>query len=664
MHRIPCLPGTRGHSGRARHWRPLLEALEDRLAPAVFNPLPNLLDSTTGNTLRAAVIAANGNGQDNTINLGVGVYGLSITNTNGHENAAAQGDLNLTAAGHTLVIQGAGPDATVINANSIDRVFQVLSGVTVVFRDLSIVNGIARDNGTAGAAPYSTDSLGGGILNQGGNVTLDHVLLWDNIAGGGGGATGATGTAGFNAAGGAIWTDGGSLTMSACTVETNLASGGPGGNGTAGAPSNGGPGGTGEGGGLFVNGGTVHIGDSTFRGNTASGGRGGFGGSSSFGGNGGGGGMAAGGGIFNSFATILVSGSTLVDNAARGGNGGDGGAGSNGGGNGGGGNGAQGGGLLSLSFIIGNPPIPSLRLVNCTVAANEASGGNGGAGGSGGMSGGNGGFGSVGLGGGMDASVDLHNSTVAFNRAVGGAAGAAGSPGGLPGLNGTADGGGVYAHQPPVNVISSIIANNITLVAGTGAASDFSGTFTTASHDLLADGTGAMGISNGVNGNLVGADARLRPLDNYGGPTQTFALYGDSPAVNAGSNPDGLTTDQRGFGPRDAGGAVDIGAFQLGATPPVPPSPPPPPPPPPTGPVFHPLTVRLVKVHGRTRLDAADALTGASRGSVFPFGKSRVKVQVLTADVNGDGFADVIALAVVHGVLQMRIFSGLTLAPL
>jgi hypothetical protein len=80
--------------------------------------------------------------------------------------------------------------------------------------------------------------------------------------------------------------------------------------------------------------------------------------------------------------------------------------------------------------------------------------------------------------------------------------------------------------------------------------------------------------------------------------------------------------------------------------------------------VFHPITVRLVKVHGRTRLDVFDGLTGASRGSVFPFGKSRVKVQFLTADVNGDGFADVIALAVVNGALRVRRFSGLNVAPL
>jgi hypothetical protein len=39
-------------------------------------------------------------------------------------------------------------------------------------------------------------------------------------------------------------------------------------------------------------------------------------------------------------------------------------------------------------------------------------------------------------------------------------------------------------------------------------------------------------------------------------------------------------------------------------------------------------------------------------------------VQVLTADVNGDGLADVIALAVINGHLQMRVFSGVNLMPL
>jgi hypothetical protein len=61
--------------------------------------------------------------------------------------------------------------------------------------------------------------------------------------------------------------------------------------------------------------------------------------------------------------------------------------------------------------------------------------------------------------------------------------------------------------------------------------------------------------------------AGLLPLADNGGPTQTHALQANSPAINAGSNPDGLTTDQRGFGPRAVGGVADIGAFEVGATP-------------------------------------------------------------------------------------------------
>src|SRR5262249_3301577 len=80
--------------------------------------------------------------------------------------------------------------------------------------------------------------------------------------------------------------------------------------------------------------------------------------------------------------------------------------------------------------------------------------------------------------------------------------------------------------------------------------------------------TTAGGLSNGVNGNLVGVNPLLAPLGNYGGPTQTIALLPGSPAIDAGdsalavdaqSNP--LTTDQRGL-PRVVGAAVDIGAFE------------------------------------------------------------------------------------------------------
>ena len=57
------------------------------------------------------------------------------------------------------------------------------------------------------------------------------------------------------------------------------------------------------------------------------------------------------------------------------------------------------------------------------------------------------------------------------------------------------------------------------------------------------------------------------PLQDNGGPTETHAIDFDSIAVDAGSNPAGLATDQRGYWPRDVGGVTDIGAYEYGAQP-------------------------------------------------------------------------------------------------
>ena len=58
------------------------------------------------------------------------------------------------------------------------------------------------------------------------------------------------------------------------------------------------------------------------------------------------------------------------------------------------------------------------------------------------------------------------------------------------------------------------------------------------------------GVTNGQNGNFVGAGALLAPLGNYGGPTPTMPPLPGSPAICAGLIADispGVTTDQRGF---------------------------------------------------------------------------------------------------------------------
>jgi len=65
-------------------------------------------------------------------------------------------------------------------------------------------------------------------------------------------------------------------------------------------------------------------------------------------------------------------------------------------------------------------------------------------------------------------------------------------------------------------------------------------------------------------GNLLGIDPMLAALANNGGPTQTQALLTGSPAIDAGSNPLSLATDQRSTGfPRVIGAAADMGAYEF-----------------------------------------------------------------------------------------------------
>jgi hypothetical protein len=66
---------------------------------------------------------------------------------------------------------------------------------------------------------------------------------------------------------------------------------------------------------------------------------------------------------------------------------------------------------------------------------------------------------------------------------------------------------------------------------------------------------------------ILGADPRLMPLDDNGGPTRTHALYPDSPAIDAAGDCE-LATDQRGVvRPQDGDGdgiaLCDIGALEL-----------------------------------------------------------------------------------------------------
>ena len=83
----------------------------------------------------------------------------------------------------------------------------------------------------------------------------------------------------------------------------------------------------------------------------------------------------------------------------------------------------------------------------------------------------------------------------------------------------------------------------------------------------------APAVLNGANsGNLIAVESQLPgTLSNNGGPTNSARPPSTSPAIGAGSNTLLYLFDQRGPGfPRDAGGAVDIGAIQSFLAPPPP----------------------------------------------------------------------------------------------
>jgi len=102
---------------------------------------------------------------------------------------------------HSLVIQGQGPQQTVIDAGSNDRVFTV-NGAATVIDGVSLVNGDASN----AASP-----LGGAILLESGELFISRTRLTDNTAAFGGAIAAALGA--------------GTISVFASDVSDNLATG-------------------------------------------------------------------------------------------------------------------------------------------------------------------------------------------------------------------------------------------------------------------------------------------------------------------------------------------------------------------------------------------------------------------------------------------------------
>jgi hypothetical protein len=649
-----------GSSRRKQPYRRrlLLEPLEDRCVPTTITPT-TFADGLGNDSLRDAVLQFNADpgAGDDTVQLLAGTYALTIVNTGGHhETAGLEGDLNITSTSHRLIVQGAGP-STIIDATQLqDRVFQIVNpGIQVVFQDLVIRGGLAQDDGSDGAMAGTTDALGGGILNNGGNITLDQVVITNNVARGGDVAV--LTAPGHNASGGGIYSTGGALTIAGATIANNQALGGHGGD------DNGfwiyaGDGGSAAGAGLYATGGSLDISDSVIATNQAIGGRGGDGShsNSSGTGNGGGGGLGQGGGLYVNGSSLTVATSTIASNQGTGGSGG-----LYGNGNYGQGGGLYNSGMLTVnnSTLSGNSASGldlyggggggiynssgTLTVTDTTLAGNSATTSAGGGihdGASGRLTVSNSTlFGnSATAAGGIynDATLTVSNSTLFGNSAYYGggifnyyygtyygtltvsnsslSGNSAVFYGGgiyndatlsvsnstLSGNSAGFDAGGIYTYSTGTVTLTNVtltasrantsgssyhggglfvafgspVLHN-TLIAGnfrgaTGTTDDdvAGGLDPSGDYNLIGDGTGMTGLSNGVNGNLVGSaavpiDPLLGPLQDNGGPTMTHALLIGSPAIDAGNNAYATDWDQRGEGfPRIVNGIIDIGAFE------------------------------------------------------------------------------------------------------
>ncbi len=490
-------------------------------------------------SLREAIRTANQIDDDVTILLSAGTYTLSISGSN--EDEALTGDLDILPGGSVTIV-GAGAGQTVIDASGLgDRVFQVHAGASVEIEGVTI---------TGGTIPASGEQrFGGGILNEGELWLTDSELIGNAAPGpesgyqGAGLANDATGIVTIiggaindnsaNLGGGVL--NRGQMSITGTLLSSNSAVG------LGGAVYNSGPQSslvisnstlTGnaapDGGDVYVFSGQVEIVSSTIAGNSAI--------KPSDPLNAAGGGLVvwlggdvslfsstvadnsamAGGGIF-SVGTLNVSHSTISGNVA----------------------GNFGGGIAAAG---------SLTVINSTISGNAAMAGGGG----------------IGIDGG---AANVLHSTVFGNVAD--------SNG-----NGVGNGGGILVASGDLALHHTIVAGN---TRGDAAPQDddIAGAVDAASaYNLIGDGESAGGLSDAIDGNIVGVDGQgVRPsaeileleLGDHGGPTLTHALAVSSAAIDAG-DPDfdpelfdpPLVYDQRGEGfERVMGDRIDIGAFEI-----------------------------------------------------------------------------------------------------
>jgi fibronectin-binding autotransporter adhesin len=157
--------------------------------------------------------------------------------------------------------------------------------------------------------------------------------------------------------------------------------------------------------------------------------------------------------------------------------------------------------------------------------------------------------------------LNVTNSTFSGNTAASEGGGIKNESGTLYVINSTFSensavaGGGIYnASDSTLNLRNTILANS----AATGGDCVNAGIIATNVHSLIMNGSSCE--TGGVLTGFRSGDPLLGALADNGGPTQTLAFVGDSPAINAGTDNTCPHMDQRG---ELRVSTCDIGAYEL-----------------------------------------------------------------------------------------------------
>lgn len=121
-------------------------------------------------------------------------------------------------------------------------------------------------------------------------------------------------------------------------------------------------------------------------------------------------------------------------------------------------------------------------------------------------------------------------------------------------------GGGIY-NANTLTLVNTLLANSTN-----GGDCVHAGFSMNGQNTLIEDSANACGLTDGVNGNLIGEDPLLGPLDDSA--QLVYPLLPGSPAIDAGDNAQCPATDARGFSrPQDGNGdgnaVCDIGAYEF-----------------------------------------------------------------------------------------------------